>query len=376
MQKILLISNTAWSFTVYRPHVIEHLIKRGFNVICASGHTEPTDAEAIIRLKKMGAEFIPLTLSRSSINPFSEIKSFIQLFKLILSTKPDLIISYTIKPVIYGGICSTLLGRNIISILTGFGYVFTQKTIKAMIARIVISIGLLFQKQIWVLNTDDYKSLVQMRVIPNKNIFLLPGEGIDQDRFPIPAFKENGPFIFLVIARILTEKGLREFCHVAKRIQSEYEDVRFEVIGPMDPDNPGAISPEEWNHLLKTNNVFYHGPKKDIRPYMSACDFFVLPSYREGLPTVLLEAGLMEKPSITTDVQGCRDVITDGVNGYIIQPRDTNDLYSACKKAISMRTEDRIKMGQAARKNIITSFEKDVILKMYDQQMNQILSAS
>jgi len=376
MPKILLISNTAWSFITYREHVVRHLIDRGFSVICVSGNHEPADADAIIRLKEMGAEFMPINLSRSGIHPIHEIKSFIEIYRLARHIRPDLTLAYTIKPVTYAGLCCSLLRLPIISVLTGFGYVFTQKSIRAIISRIVISIGLFFQKQIWALNTDDYKILVQMPLIPKKNIFLLPGEGIDQHRFPMLPFKESGPFTFLVIARILTEKGLREFCHAASRIQSEYKETRFEVVGPMDPDNPGALSKEEWDHLIKSSGVIYHGPQKDIRPYMSACDFFVLPSYREGLPTVLLEAGLMAKPSIATDVQGCRDVITDGMNGYMIRPRDGNDLYRACRKAILMPQPQRMEMGKMARQNVLTRFEKDVILKMYDQQIDQILSAS
>ncbi len=359
---ILFVSNTAQSLWNFRREVIADMIETGHHVTCvaASDGTEKN-------LRDLGVNFISISLSRAGINPFSEMALIFQLFKILITQRPDFVISYTIKPNAYMTVLSKLMGVPCLAVVTGLGYAFLTDTLRARLARGLLKMGLIFAHHIWFLNNEDADKICAGSSILTQKSSILEGEGIDTQVFDdaLYAPPPEKPFVFLMIARILKDKGIYEFADAAKIVKKTYPDTVFRVIGALDSDNPAGLSSEEWGILCTQCSLEYLGVAGDVRPLIAAAHVCVLPSYREGIPRALLEAASMRRPLIATDVAGCRDVVREGLTGFLVPSHDTQALAQAMVKMLSLSADDFMSMKQEARHDIQNRFGIDIIVKRY-----------
>ena len=346
--KVLIVSPVAPSFIPFRGSLISTLARLGHQVVAAAPGIDQDTADA---LQEIGAKPRDLPLQNTSMNPFSFLHSLRSMRSLIREERPDVIIAYAIKPVII----TAIAGRaervaRIISVITGLGYAFTGgREPKRVVSRAAAS--LLYRSAfkrsdvIIFLNPDDQALFRELRLIPaGKPTHILNGEGLDIDHFaPAPLPSRTS---FLMIARLLKDKGIREFAEAAKRLKANHPEVPVTLVGPFYP-SPDSLRREELDELIRCG-VDYKGELSDVRPAIAACSVYVLPSYREGTPRSVLEAMAMGRAIITSDAPGCRETVTNGENGLLVQPRDAGSLYEAMMRFVREPVL-AARMGRASR---------------------------
>ena len=323
----------------FRKQLLIDLQDRGYEVIAmAPGRDQQTEKE----LSELGVEFIEVPLSRTGFNPLADIKSFLELKKLFKSIQPNLLITYTIKPNIYGTWACNGLATKKLAWITGLGFVgMPVKTLKASVVRKVIFA--LYKRSLRQLeyiafqNGDDKMFFEKHGLLGEKTRqTITAGSGVSLTRF-----QKSGPVVdkihFLLIARLIGAKGVAEYLLAAERLKKKYkEKVYFNLIGMTDPGNPDSISEERIKSLNSEGVIIYHGQQKDVRPLIASSSVFVLPSYyREGTPRTILEAMAMGKPIITTDNPGCRETVVEGENGYLIPVKNVEAMVTAMESFIN-----------------------------------------
>ncbi|MDW7795349.1 glycosyltransferase family 4 protein [Morganella morganii] len=331
--KIALIGTTAISQLNFRKELIKKLVSSGHDVFCFSIDYSELTRKKIIEL---GAIPVDYQLSRSGINPFSDIVNTIKLYFILKQLNLDLVLSYFSKPAIFGSLAAKLAKvPQRYAMLEGLGYCFTEqpdglplrkkiiKSIQIMLYKISFSTinGLIL------LNKNDHADLVEKYKI-NVDTFIWGGIGLNLDDFIRTDISINDRISFLFIGRLLKEKGIYEIINAASKIKQIYPEVEFIVLGDIDKANPSSLTEIELKSLINHHIITYPGFVKNIQEWISKSNVFVLPSYREGLPRSTQEAMAMGLAIITTDVPGCRDTVIDGLNGLIIQPWSSQDLYN------------------------------------------------
>lgn len=357
---IALFCNTARAMVQFRSAIIRDLIDKSYHVVAIA---QP-DGVAEHELTALGAVFEPIALSRSGINPIKELKLLGELISILRRVRPALLINYTIKPNVYATPVARVLGIPAISVVTGLGYAFLSDTLIARIARFLLGKGLLMARHVWFLNREDLDVVCGKRSDLRARSSVLPGEGIDTNYYA-PRAMPLPPIRFLLIARMLADKGFREYVNAAKLIGPHYPDVQFDLVGPLDPDNPAGIAQSEIDEATAHPQINYLGSTDDVRPFIENAHCVVLPSYREGVPRVLLEGAAMQRPVIATDVPGCRDALIDGKTGLLCAARDAKDIARCFGNFIDMSDKERFQMGKAGRKNVIEKFDDRTICAHY-----------
>lgn len=359
--KLLFSGNTAWSMYNFRKNVLESFIQTGVKVIVVA----PNDDIYSKKLVSMGCKFVPINISRKGTNPIKDFLLFLNYKKILKDERPNGCFFYTIKPNIYGGMAAGYLNIPFIAVTTGLGYIFNNKSIVSQIAKKLYKISFLKAKKVWFLNNDDKISFIKENIIHEDKSFVLKGEGIDTKRFSI-SNKNADTFSFILIARILWDKGVGIYVEAAKKIKEKYSNIEFKLLGAIDNNNPMGIPEKtvlEWNN---SGIINYMGEVEDVRPYIEQSSCVVLPSYyREGIPFCLMEGAASGKPIITTDNVGCREVIKDGQNGYICKKNDIESLVNSMEKMIKLSEEDRNIMGKNGRKLMEEEFDISLILEKY-----------
>ncbi|MBV1911899.1 MAG: glycosyltransferase family 4 protein [Kangiellaceae bacterium] len=343
-KKVVLVANAAFTITNFRSELIGEFISRGYKVVVAcpescllSGQENVSDT-----IGELGAKHYAIPLSRSGINPFSEIKLFLSLQKLFKKEDPEIVLNYTIKPTVYGSIAAKSSCRaKVFSTITGLGYLFTSNSLKSKILGFVVKlqyfIAFKLNHTLFFQNNDDLELLQSIGLLKNVRTKIVNGSGVN-----LTTFKSTGrhkrPKSFLMIGRILKDKGIDEYISAARKLKIKHSDVLFQVLGPLD-ENPAAYGLSDINKWQKEGTIEYISPKKDVRPFLEAAEVFVLPSYREGTPRSTLEAMAMGLPVITTNAPGCKETVEDGVNGFVVKVKDSNKLAEAMEKFI---VEDKL----------------------------------
>lgn len=346
---VLVVGSYAPSLVHFRGPLIADIVKRGHRVIAAA----PAIDEGIrLALEKLGAETAEMEISNSSLNPLGFARSLSALRRLIRAHRPDVIIAYTIKPVILAAIAGRAekVGR-VVSLITGVGYAFTGGTeIKRRISRVTGTLlyrhALARSDEIVFQNEDDAVLFRELGLVPaGKPTRLVNGSGIDLNHFtPAPLPQQPS---FLMIARLLKDKGIREFGAAAKRLKSEHPEVPVALVGYLDP-SPDSLTQQELDELIG-RGIDYLGKLDDVRPALAEASVYVLPSYREGTPRSVLEAMAMGRAIITTDAPGCRQTVRDGETGLLVPPRDADALYRAMLRFLEEPGLAE-RMGPAARR--------------------------
>lgn len=333
--KILIIGGYGPSLINFRGPLLKAMIAEGHQVFAAA----PSDNENVAQdLTEMGVTYTPVAINRTGMNPLSDMRTVFEIWKTVRSIKPDKVICYTIKPVIYGSIASMLAGSSeIYSMITGLGYAFGQTSgIRGVLFKLVkflYKTSLRLNKAVMFQNPDDKNLFVDLGIIPeSKKTVVTNGSGIDLAQFDVKPVVENGP-VFLCLSRLLKEKGVREFAEASITLKKKFPEASFRLVGPHDngPDSIAENEIEKW----RNNGVECPGGVIDVRPEIAKASVYVLPSYREGTPRSVLEAMSMGRPVVTTDVPGCRETVVDGINGFLVPVRNVEALAQAMEKFIN-----------------------------------------
>jgi len=369
---ILIVSNTSWYLHNFRLGLIESLLGQGYKVSTLSPEDQYSD-----KLIQKGCHHIHLVMDNKGLNPINDLMMRKILSEHYREVNPNLIMHYTIKPVIYGSMAAAKLGIPFISNITGLGTAFIKRN---WITWLVKRLYRLSQKKadyIFFQNADDKELFEKEKLIPNNVLQeVIPGTGIDTDHFNQQPYPESNPVIFLLIARMLWDKGVGEFVEAARQIKSEFSDVRFQLLGFLDVINRTAISHQQMQIWTEQGVIEYLGETDDVRQHIASSSCVVLPSYREGLPRTLLEAASIGRPIIATDVTGCREVVDHGVNGYLSKAKDASDLAEKMKDMIRLSVDERREMGLRGRKKIEQNFDEKIILQKIVNRIESVLNTA
>jgi len=366
--KIIAISlNTTWNIYNFRLGLIKALQKEGYKLVAIA----PKD-EYVKNLEDEGVECFDIKMNNKGTNPIEDLKLIFDYIKVYKKAKPDVILSYTIKPNIYGSIAAKVLKIPVISNISGLGTVFLNDSITSKIARNLYKIGLKFPKRVFFQNSDDRDLFIKYKLVDAKKTDLLPGSGIDTNKFaPIEIQRDDKKIKFLMIARLVGDKGLYEYLQAAEMIKKKYESVEFLLLGAFYPGNPTAITKEELNKWVSKGVINYLGVSDNVKEEIAKVDCIVLPSYREGLSRVLLEAASMAKPIITNNVSGCKEVVEDGINGFLCEVRNYEDLASKIEKMINLQPLQRVQLGVNGREKVNKEFDENIVIQKY---LNSVIS--
>jgi len=354
--KILLIWNHAPSLLNFSGDLLREIVSRGHSVHSIA----PESSNEIIR--NFGASKVnyhPIPMNRTGLNPFSDIRYLSRLIFLVIKLNPDIVICRAIKPNIYGSIAAAIAGKKrIFSIVSGLGYAFMNETLRQRL--ISIPINYLYRyafsknEKVFFQNYDDIALFVKNRLITESKVIKVNGSGVDLDYFA-PAPFDSLPPSFILIARLIKDKGIGEFIEAASILKRKHPNAVFRLLGPFDT-NPSAIVEEEIMQWHNEGIIEYLGETSDVRPFIKAASVFVLPSYREGTPKSVLEAMSMARPVITTDAPGCRETVVNGENGFIVPVKDAEALAASMEKFI-LHPELIGKMGKRSREIAVQKYD-------------------
>lgn len=350
MATVALISSYTPSLVGFRGPLVRALRDAGHRVV-AFGVEEHAPTERALR--DLGAELRLWKLRRAGLNPVLDLGSLADLTRQLRAVRPDVVISYTMKPVVYGSFAARLAGaRRIYSLITGQGYAFIGSDRKARFAGAVLArllrAAFRYNDRVLVYNEDIERTFRGRRLFrsPDQCVHI-HGTGVDLDAFAAAPPVEE-PVTFLLIARLLADKGIREYAEAARQLKARWPAARFVLVGPYDP-NPTGLRPEEVQEWMRQGFLEYPGATADVRPFLREASVYVLPSYAEGIPRTVLEAMAMARPVVTTDAPGCRDTVLPGETGLLVPPRDAGALAAAMEHFLTH--PDRIgPMGLAGRR--------------------------
>lgn len=358
--KVILVSNTDWYLFRFRISLASYLRSRNIEVVmvCPNG-------QYVQAIEEQGFRWVKWEVGRKTVNPLTELSSLLHLIRILKQEKPDLIHLHTIKPVIYGTLAAQIVNfKKIVRSVTGRGYIFIATDWRAKILRPLVkgiyrfilrnSYGVTIFE-----NSNDKQFFEENKLINKEKSFLIEGVGVDINYFSAQLELDQSPII-LMASRLLWDKGVDTFVEAAHITKQNYEKVRFVLVGQPDTGNPASIPVSIINNWVNNKIIEWWGWKADMREVFATCHIVALPSLSEGIPTVLLEAAACARPLVATDVPGCREVVQNGVNGFLVPVKDAQALSLAFQKLI-INKELRSTMGRASRQIVETRFASDKI---------------
>ena len=360
--RILISANTSWYVHNFRMSLIDNLKDNGYDVFVAAPQDEFSD-----RIQKSGCAFFPVTLDNKGTNPLREIKTILDYRKLYSRIRPDLILHFTPKPNIFGSLAAQSLNIPCINNIAGLGTAFIRGGLLLRTVRFLYRISQRHPYRVFFQNPDDMKLFIESGLVKKSKADLLPGSGVDLERFSPREKIPNSNVTFLLVARLIWDKGVGEFVEAARRVKKYHPESEFQLLGFVDTNNPSALSEDQIHQWEAEGILTWHGRTDDVRPYMAEADCVVLPSYREGTPKSLLEAASMAKPLITTDATGCREVVDDGINGFLCRLKDYRDLADKMVRMIELGPEARKEMGRRGREKMVRKYNEKIIFSKYLQ---------
>ena len=370
--RISLVCNTAWAIYTYRQGLIRMLVGKGVEVTVIAPRDRTFDL-----LAQMGCRCIDLPVASKGTSPREDLRTLWALYRHYRSIRPHVVIHYTIKPNIYGTIAARLAGVDSVAVTTGLGYVFIQQSRAAQVAKKLYRFAFRFPREVWFLNRDDKAAFVDQNLLVHpERARLLHGEGVDLEQFAFTPLAEKTHFDFILIGRLLWDKGVGEYVEAARRLRSRYPQARFRLLGPVGVDNPSAITRAEVEAWEREGIIEYLGEAHDVRPFIADADCVVLPSYREGVPRTLMEASAMGRPIVTTDVPGCREVVADGVNGLLCEVKSAESLAAKLAQMLDMNGDERRAMGKRGREKVTSEFDERMVVERYKELLQTLTGVS
>jgi glycosyltransferase involved in cell wall biosynthesis len=368
LRTVVLIVNHSWVAWKFRSRLMQHLRGRGYRVVlltdCSAGCYSLPDA---------CDELVDVPMAATRIAPVDDLGTLRRYARELARLKPVAVLTFTIKPNIYGALASHRLGVPVIANVTGLGSIKGRGGLVDGLVKLLYRWALSKDRWVYFQNPQDVAKLRALGLVPEGRWSILPGSGVDVDRYqPQLRRKEPGRLRFCMLARLLRDKGVVEFAEAARRVRRERSEVEFELWGILDAADARCVTAAEVAAWEAEGLLSFRGEARDAVQAFEAADAVVLPSYYpEGLPRTLLEAAAMELPSITTDMPGCRDAVVNGVTGLLCAPRDASALAETMLRLADMSPEARAGMGAAARERVLAQFDEKLVLDAYVQQLTE-----
>lgn len=360
-KKIIIVSNLSWNLYNFRLSLMKAMRDAGYEVIAMASHDRYSQ-----KIIDEGFEFHDIKMNVQGINPIEDLKTTYEFYKLYNKISPDVVCQYTIKPNVYGSLVATFLKIKIINNTTGIGLHLSQKSFLGQILKFLYVIAFRKVDRVFFQNNDDLDFFINNKLVKDSQCDVLPGSGVDIERFKPQMREKNKDIKFLLVARMIWEKGIAEYVQAAKEIKKTYPNVEFAILGFLDVENPHAITKSQMDKWVEEGDINYLGYSDNVDEVIHTADCIVLPSYYpEGTPKILLESGSCGKPIITTDTVGCRNVVDDGVNGYLCEPRSWEDLKFKLEMFLNLDDEARLEMGKKSREKVVREFDDKIVINKY-----------
>ena len=365
--KIALVANTSWNIYNFRAGLVAYLLKEGHEISIIAPEDEYSK-----NLKDWQVTYYPIELENKGTNPISDTRFYRQLVLLYKQISPDVVLHFTIKPNIYGTLACQRLKIPCINNVSGLGTTFIHKRFSSKIAHLLYRFSFKFAHKVFFQNKEDLELFVKKKLVKEEKTGLLAGSGINLKKFQ-PQSTPHNHFTFLMIARLIYDKGIREYVEAARIVKKQFPEVIFQIIGGFEKNtkNPLNISSEEVASWETT--IDYLGTKEDVRPYIGLADVVVLPSYREGTPRSLLEAAAMAKPLLATDVVGCREVVENGKNGFLCQAQNASSLAEKMIQFLEASPFILQEMGAYSRKKVEVQFDETFVFQSYQKAIEAVM---
>jgi glycosyltransferase involved in cell wall biosynthesis len=359
--KIAIVLNTSWNIYNFRYGLVKALLGEGHKVVAVAPRDEYTS-----KLVEIGCTFEEIKMDSRGANPLKDLALTFELFKIYKRQQPDVILQYTIKPNIYGTFAASLLKIPVINNVCGLGTAFLNKNLVSRIAIAMYKLAFRFPKLVFFQNNDDEKFFLKSKIIRQTKTDVIPGSGIDISRF-IPDSRSfvKRPFTFLLISRLIHDKGIVEYIEAIKILKSKGHHVRYQLLGQIDTQHSRGIEKELVDKWIAQDAVEYLGAVEDVRPYINKSHCVVLPSYREGTPRSLLEAASSGKPIVATDVAGCNNVVNHKVNGFLCKAKNAQDLADKMAEMLAQDESSLDKMSKASRHIAESRFDEKIVIDKY-----------
>lgn len=361
-KKILLLANMDITLLYFRQELIDKLLEKKYDVYVSFPKSENVQI-----FENKGCKFIDVQMERHGLNPFKDTKIIKNYLKIMKEIKPDFVLTYTIKPNVYGGIASRILKISQIANITGLGTALENKGLLQKIAILLHKIALRKVYCCFAQNEENLDFLRKHKIAENK-LKLIPGSGVNLEKFKLLEYPNNEVIEFLFISRIMKEKGIDQYLEMAQYIKSKYKNTKFHILGFCEQAYENQIK-----ELEKEGIIEYHGRQDNIIPFMQRASCIIHPTYYpEGMSNVLLESCACGRPIITTNRSGCKEIIDDNKNGYIVKEKDTKDLIEKVEKFINLSNYEKNKMGLEGRKKVEKEFDRNIVINKYlDEIMNK-----
>lgn len=351
--RVLILANNDVGLYKFRKELIEKLLNQHHEVFISL-----PDGDMVRPLEKIGCRFIDTPVDRRGINPKADIKLFNNYRKIISEINPELVITYTIKPNIYGGIAARFAKKQYAVNITGLGTAFENPGMVKTIVINLYKIALKKAKVIFFENSSNRDELLSLNCCRLERTVILNGAGVNTEYYNYQPYPNNDKVKFLFVGRVMKEKGVDELFEAMKRIFAEGAKTFLDVVGPFEEDYKEKLAKYQSEGWL-----MYHGYQKDVRPFIKDCDCFVLASYHEGMANTNLECASSGRPIITSNIPGCREAVLNGKSGYLCEPKNIESLYQAMRRIIQLKKEDREKMGIEGRALMVQQFEKRAVVE-------------
>lgn len=369
--RIAVVLNTSWNIYNFRLNLIKSLQAAGHEV-----HTVAPIDDYTPNLTGVGCIHHAVKMDSRGANPLKDFALIFELRSIYKQIKPDVILHYTIKPNVYGTLAAAWLRIPVVNNVCGLGTVFLKNDFVSRVAVFLYRLSFRFANKVFFQNPDDLNLFLTKRLVAANAVDLLPGSGIDLKKFAPAPIKRNGTFTFLLISRLITDKGILEYIDAVKKLKAEGIEAKFQILGAMDPKHKRGISREIIEQWIQSGTIEYLGTTEDVRGYIHQADCVVLPSYREGTPRTLLEAASSSRPIIATNVPGCNQVVDDKVNGFLCNLKDADDLADKMRLMAGLSEETLNQFGQNGRKKMETQYDESVVINKYLEALSEIESHS
>ena len=360
-KRIAIVANTTWNIYNFRLNIIRKLISEGHEVVVIA----PVDKYIVYTESVREVEHVPMRhMRRNSINPVRDFLLLLELIRLYRKVKPDLLLHYTVKCNVYGGLAAHWLNIPSVAVVTGVGHPMINKGWLNALVKWLYRIALPSHHTVIFENQDDKKFFDAKGLTRPEQSKSVKGCGVNVEDFkPNGVTRQEGRKTFSFIGRLIYDKGVKEFIEAALIVKRKHAGLQFWLVGDVDEGNPSSVRNEELMYWIRDPDIHYHGATDQVKLYYAQSDCIVLPSYpAEGLPKVLMEAMAMERPVITTDTPGCREAVDDGINGFLVPHRNTDALASAMERFILLTDQERQAMGKKAREKTLGEFDERIIV--------------
>lgn len=366
--KIAIVLNTSWNIYNFRMGLVRSFLQQGHDVYTIA----PRDRYSRL-LEEQGCHYVEVRMDSRGANPLKDMALIGELYRIYKRVRPDVILHFTIKPNIYGSIAARLVNIPVINNVCGLGTIFLNNNLVSLIAILMYRFSFRFPRNIFFQNEDDMKLFIDKGLVRKNRSSLLPGSGIDLQRFRPVGKKINEKFTFLLISRLIHDKGVLEYVEAARLLKEKGLTASFQVLGPKDPHHKRGIPLDIIEDWIRSGTIDYLGTTDDIASSISQADCIALPSYREGAPRSLLEAASMGRPLIASDVPGCRQVVSDRENGFLCKPRDARDLADKMFEMANLTPEALNTMGRKGRQMMEEKFDEKIVIEEYHKKIKEIL---